>query len=102
MYRVPELKVIIAGFTATTTSIVNKIQLLLVDAAERAAASQVKAQKKAEEQAKASAKAQKKAVEQAKKLEEKIDKILAQQTKEKAANEKQAKNMKKIEELLKR
>jgi septal ring factor EnvC (AmiA/AmiB activator) len=102
MYRIPELKVIIAGFIATTTSIDKKIQLLLVDAAERAAASQVKAQKKAEEQAVASAKAQKKAEAQAKKLEEKMDKILEQQKKERAAKGEQEKNMKKLIELLER
>ncbi|KAE9367821.1 hypothetical protein N431DRAFT_305714, partial [Stipitochalara longipes BDJ] len=102
MYRVPELKVIIAGFTATTTSIDKKIQLLLHDAAQRAAASQVKAQKKAEEQAAASAKAQKKAEAQAKKTQEKLDKILEQQKKEKAAREEQEKNMKKLIDLLER
>jgi lysyl-tRNA synthetase class I len=100
MYRVPELKVIIAGFTATTTSIDKKIQLLLADAAERAAASHVKAQKKAEEQAAASAKAQKKAEAQAKKLEEKMDKILEQQKKDRVTKEEQEKNTKKLLELL--
>jgi hypothetical protein len=100
MYRVPELKDIITGFTVTTTSIDKKIQLLLADAAERAAASHLKAQKKAEEQAAASAKAQKKAEAQAKKLEEKMDKILEQQKKERAAKEEQEKNTKKLIALL--
>jgi hypothetical protein len=100
MHRVPELKDIIAGFTATTTSIDKKIQLLLADAIERAAASHVKAQKKAEEQAAASAKAQKKAEAQAKKLDEKMNKVLEQQKKDRAANEEQEKITKKIFELL--
>jgi len=100
MYRVPELKVIVAGFTATTTSIDKKIQLLLADAAERAATSHVKAQKKAEEQAAASAKAQKKAEAQAKKLEEKMDKVLEQQKKDRKTKEEQEKNTKKLLELL--
>ncbi|KAH8590078.1 hypothetical protein B0O99DRAFT_312642 [Bisporella sp. PMI_857] len=108
-FRIPTLKDIVQGFHQSTSSIDKTVTILLADAAERAAANEVKAQKKQNEKLDKLLKRKDSmgakldkilAGQQKQSLDERLAKILAEQKKERLAREEHQKNTEKLLKLL--